>query len=191
VASLWDSFSASVKVVGLPTTYPPAACQESAKRLGLSCFPPSYCEYVQRYGYGEWQEDLFICVPSHPSLVGSVEELANDLESVFWECWAQHKETKDAARMARLVHFASTTMAFSFAWDPEDVRNDGELGIYIVAFPEVLEYCCHDLLVFLRDYWIGGKINDVYLFEGGARWVTGPVFTAERPSPPLGRPKTS
>lgn len=189
MAHAWDSFLATVKVVGVPTPYSAQACQGAAARLGIGSLPDSYREYVGRFGFGEWHDDLTVFVPCHPQLAGSIEDLTGDYKSLVAEVWSGDEHTKDPARMGRLIHFADTTVGFSFAWDPDEKREDGEPGIYMVAFPDVLEYCCHDLLVFLRDYWIGGKINDVYLFEGGERWVTGPVFTVKRPSPPLGKPK--
>jgi hypothetical protein len=189
VQQAWDSFRSGVTLVGVPTAYCRETCDQAAQRLGIGRFPPSYCEYVKLFGYGEWSEDLFICAPCDPSLVGSVEELANDLRSVFAECWASYEGTKEPERMGRFIHFATTTMSFSFAWDPMTRRADGEMGIYLVDFPDTLEYCCHDLLTFLRDFWVGGKINDVYLFYGGVKWKTGPVFTVQRPQLPVYRRK--
>ncbi|GMV83981.1 MAG: hypothetical protein AMXMBFR7_51650 [Planctomycetota bacterium] len=174
----WEAFYRSVKIEGSPTVCSAENCALASTRLNIQ-LPPSYCEYVSRFGYGEWLEDLSILVPCEPHLVGSVEDFNLDCRSIIEE-WVSYEGTKEPDRLKRLVGFMNKTDGFSFAWDPATKRSDGEMGIYLFQCPEVLEYCCHDLLMFLRDFWIGGRINEVYPFADGERWQTKPQFKVKQ-----------
>jgi len=183
----WKAFVRKVKVNGSVVPYTQEDCDLAAKRLGLRALPSSYSQYVQHFGYGEWESDLEICVPAYAGLVGSLDELVR-VERATFEAWKGDgaRFVSDMKQLPAIISFGETTMGMSFGWDSRCVRDDHEMQICLLELPQVFPLDCWDLLEFLDVYWLGNKLNEYYPFEGG--WPTKPIFTVRQLQKPYMRP---
>jgi hypothetical protein len=178
----WELLERTIRITGRRTPCSAKQCELCAKQMSLE-LPSSYCEYAKRFGLGEWEQDLVTYVPVEPTynplFDPSIVSYAESQRSVI-DLWIsddkRRRQMKTPERVERLVAFARWTSGFSLNWDTGSKQKNGEMDLYLANYPETCEYCGSNILEFLLDYWIGGKINQVYRFSNNEKWGTSNRF---------------
>jgi len=161
VSLTWDQIEAQTKISGERLLYSEQDCKRAAAELGLAALPPSYVQYVARFGIGQWEPDFTIAVPRHryPALTlkNRVFEYKKALECVLKEF---PTFSKDVNVLKRLLCIGGSGNGFELCWDTQQVDRYGEMPLCLVTHEESeICYCGSNLLEFIGDFWIGKKID--------------------------------
>jgi hypothetical protein len=165
----WDALEKRVQVLGTRFTNSLEDCRVAASDLQLPALPPSYIEYINRFGAGEWRPRLLIAVPRHPKRPVTLAYRAKG-----WQKGAS--VSPPPPKLTRLIPFGGHSDGYTLCWDTDSLMSSGEMSICLLEHEqEQILYCGNNLLEFLWEYWIGLKLDEVYPLTGGS-WDCEPVF---------------
>jgi len=168
----WDALEQQVRVVGTKFVNSPEDCRLAVNDLQLPGLPPSYQEYVARFGAGEWRPDLVIAAPRHPNRYLTLAFAIKGLQKMT-------PPLPRKPKLTRLLPFGGHADGYHLCWDTDSLMDNGEMSICLLQEheQEPIIYCGNTLLEFLAEYWIGRKLDQVYPLQGGS-WNCNPEFRA-------------
>jgi hypothetical protein len=170
----WNELEKQVQVLGTRFTNSAEDCKAAASELDLPGLPPSYVEYVYRFGAGEWWPRLLIAVPRHPKRPVSLGYHAKGWQKALMPA-------PPSPKVKRLIPFGNHADGYKLCWDTDSLMSSGEMSICLLEHEqEQIIYCGNTLLEFLSEYWIGRRLDKVYPLTGGS-WDCEPVFRAIGP----------
>lgn len=176
----WSRLEAEVLSKGNKRRYSIADCAAAVKALKMGAgLPPSYVEYMDRFGSGQWKPGLYIHVPTHPRPAATIAVASPNLKSMLEVHLSGGKHAENAALINALIPFAGDGSGHVFCWDQRSARTNGELQIYVVE-EEYMKAapCGRDLIEFLGLYWIERGLDRVMPLADGS-WGCEAVFYAD------------
>lgn len=176
----WPRLKYETKIVGTPLTYSLPECEQAGLELGIKKVPPSYVAFMETFGAGEWVPDLTLFVPHHPQYpLATLVKRARSAHEALTEFLTPPNELSDdpllqkisrnwrndfdCKTLERLICIGGWGTGDELCWDPGKTNSDGEMALCIMTHEETkIIYCGEDLLEFLGEYLIEGKMDEVY-----------------------------
>lgn len=174
----WDKLIGSIEIEGERRIYSDDECNNCMRDLGFKKLPESYREYMKRLGLGEWDCELFICVPGN-----DVETATLSYKVRAWERAVRTMQRNDlsfirdpklraeaeqrpiapeVARYAQLIQFGGFGNGYCIYWDKERICPNGDMEITIANARDHEAHDFHgNLLQFLGEAVVEGKLNDI------------------------------
>jgi len=143
---------------------------EVEKILGCT-LPPSYIEYIQRWGSG-LAFGLFVIWPpdSNPHIDIRVQSPDNRhiiQEHIDWGLWNADK----VEFLKGLIPFGESENSDILCWDPQKRLPNGEMPIYLLDNEQALApYVGDSLMTFFGDYCADEKLDEVFPVGQGQKW---------------------